>query len=756
MGSARPSKNTPNHNDLLMPTRSIGFLVGVLLCLVGLLGTTTSAQPLNPLDFTSLGTLNLSAGDYTFDTDTLTIFNNAAPGVPLFTGVADDQNGQADYFNGVWDPDNIPGQLGIPEIAVFTFDDIDLQPSANVTINGRRAIALLSQGDATIGTPLSVDGKPFSRSFGEFAGGVGGPGGFDGANGFPGGVSEDLSAGDGPGGGLPLPDLSNNEGRGGNAGFGGNGRGTSIDPELQGHSYGDLAAVLQGGSGGANSTLIGFGVPGAGGGGAIEINATESLRIDAAISASSGSATSNSFGANGSGGGIRLIGSDVAIDAPVVAIGGSENVGGGGGGRVYVEGLIDTVGLTIGESTLAATADIDVNSTHLDNDGSLLVTASLDNVGVITLAPVTTLVSVGESITFGQGVPIAASTDTVNYEILVRDARFQSGSTGVIGAAGYTSQHAIELAGETATLTGAGTLTNENQITGTGRIEVLTINAAGGTINATADTLTFTQAVTNQSGGQINAIGSTLSFDGGLISDGEVNLINTTVTGDVVNDGVVALAGSNTFTGTVSGGGSFTGTGTAAFAGTLAPGNSPGLLTFEGDLDLDPTATLEIEIGGTTPGVDYDRVEVDGFATLQGTLDVTLLNGFVPEVGDDFAFLFASGAFDASFAAINLPDLSSEGLSWELNPGGATLFLEAVPALDGDYNLDGTVDAADYTVWRAGLGTTFTEADYAVWRTNFGATSSTATSRAVPEPTAGLLSLIAISAGWLSRRRCST
>lgn len=719
-----------------------------MLCLVGLLGTTTSAQPLNPLDFMSLGTLNLSAGDYTFDTDTLTLFDNAAPGVPLFTGVADDQGGRADYLNGNW----VPGTLGIPEIAVFTFDGIDLQPSANVTINGRRAIALLSQGDATIGTALSVDGKPFSRSFGEFAGGVGGPGGFDGANGFPGGVSEDLSAGDGPGGGLPLPDLSNNEGRGGNAGFGGNGRGTSIDPELQGQSYGDLAAVLQGGSGGANSTLIGFGVPGAGGGGAIEINATESLRIDAAISASSGSATSNSFGANGSGGGIRLIGSDVAIDAPVVAIGGSIN-GGGGGGRVYVEGLIDSVGLTIGEPTLAATADIDVNSTHLDNDGNLFVTASLDNVGVITLAPATTLVAAGENIIFGQGVPIAAPTDTVNYEILVRDARFQSGATGTIEAGGYSSRYAIELAGETATLTGPGTLTNENQITGTGRVEVATINAAGGTINATNDALVFTQTVTNTSGGQINAIVSTLSFDAGLDSDGQLNLINSTVNGDVTNNGVASLAGTNTFTGNVSGNGTFTGTGTAAFAGTLAPGNSPGLLTFEGDLDLEPTATLEIELGGTTPGVDYDRVEVGGFATLEGTLEVTLVGGFVPEAGDSFGFLFASGAFDASFAAISLPDLSGQGLGWQLNPGGATLFLEVVAALAGDFNLDGTVDAADYTVWRAGLGTTFTEADYAIWRTNYGATSSATTSQTVPEPTAGLLSLIAIGAGWLSRRR---
>ncbi|MEO1496507.1 MAG: hypothetical protein AAFV43_05095 [Planctomycetota bacterium] len=697
-------------------------------------------QPLDPLDFASLGTLNLSAGDYTIDTDTLTIFDNAAPGVPLFTGVADDQYGQADTFAGVWDPVANPGQLGIPEIAVFTFDGIDLQPSANVTISGRRAIALLSRSDANIGTPLSVDAEVFAGQAGA-AGGAGGPGGFDGGRGFDGGIGlEDLLPGDGPGGGLPFPDVGNSSTVRGHAGSGGSGRSGfgSLGSALQGQSYGDLAAVLQGGSGGANTPFFGVGAfPGGGGGGAIELNAIDSLSVDAAISARGGEpevdGQTNAFG---SGGGIRLIGTDVAINAPVIAIGGG--TARGGGGRVYLEGVIDSIGLTIGQPTLAATADVDVSSGFVNPDGTPKIDPStvLNHVGVITLAPATTLVGAGESVALGQGVPIAAPTETVNYEILVRDARFQSGSTGTIGSAGYTSVHAIELAGETATLTGAGTLTNENQITGTGRVEVPTINAAGGTINATVDTLTFTQTVTNATGASINAIGSTLSFDGGLESDGEINLINSTVNGDVVNDGFVSLAGTNNFTGTVSGTGMFTGTGTSAFAGVLSPGASPGVLTFEGDLDLQPTATLEIEIGGTTPGAEHDRVEVGGFATLEGALDVTLLDGFVPALGDSFGFLFASGAYDASFTAVNLPDLSAEGLALELTPGAATLFLEAVPALAGDFNLDGTVDLADYTTWRDGLGTRFSPGDYAKWVNNFSATASAA---AAPEPHALLL-----------------
>ena len=55
--------------------------------------------------------------------------------------------------------------------------------------------------------------------------------------------------------------------------------------------------------------------------------------------------------------------------------------------------------------------------------------------------------------------------------------------------------------------------------------------------------------------------------------------------------------------------------------------------------------------------------------------------------------------------------------------------------LQGDYNGDGIVDAADYTVWRDSLGSTtalaadgdnnhvIDQADYDIWKTNFGKTS---------------------------------
>jgi arylsulfatase A-like enzyme len=46
------------------------------------------------------------------------------------------------------------------------------------------------------------------------------------------------------------------------------------------------------------------------------------------------------------------------------------------------------------------------------------------------------------------------------------------------------------------------------------------------------------------------------------------------------------------------------------------------------------------------------------------------------------------------------------------------------PLLPGDFSEDGSVDAADYVVWRKGLGTTHDQNDYGVWRANFGAGSA--------------------------------
>ena len=82
-------------------------------------------------------------------------------------------------------------------------------------------------------------------------------------------------------------------------------------------------------------------------------------------------------------------------------------------------------------------------------------------------------------------------------------------------------------------------------------------------------------------------------------------------------------------------------------------------------------------------------------------------------------------------------------------------FRDDAPVLSpGDFNADGTANAADYVVWRNGLGTSYTQADYDVWRAHFGQTAGSlgasaglpsSVKPAVPEPTSAALTLFAMS-----------
>jgi len=105
-------------------------------------------------------------------------------------------------------------------------------------------------------------------------------------------------------------------------------------------------------------------------------------------------------------------------------------------------------------------------------------------------------------------------------------------------------------------------------------------------------------------------------------------------------------------------------------------------------------------------------------------------------------------------------------------PSGGTQFPHefSVTGTTGDYNGDGAVDAADYTLWRDHLGTntllpndvtpgTVDPADYGIWKANFGtltpgAGSSLENLAAIPEPsTFAMLWPFVVVFGLLKRLR---
>lgn len=160
---------------------------------------------------------------------------------------------------------------------------------------------------------------------------------------------------------------------------------------------------------------------------------------------------------------------------------------------------------------------------------------------------------------------------------------------------------------------------------------------------------------------------------------------------------------------------------------------------------------------------------------VQGTLSLT--NPFLSDLAD--VFLATGTTLNLNYSDTDVIDsLFINGESQSEGLWGATGNVSAdfqtdlitglgllqvstfvAPGLAGDYNDNGTVDAADYVTWRKNngtgnalpndndLGTPVSSAHYDLWVTNFGSTSGGGSGgelAAIPEPSAAMLAVFAL------------
>jgi DNA-binding beta-propeller fold protein YncE len=153
----------------------------------------------------------------------------------------------------------------------------------------------------------------------------------------------------------------------------------------------------------------------------------------------------------------------------------------------------------------------------------------------------------------------------------------------------------------------------------------------------------------------------------------------------------------------------------------------------------------------------------------------------------DIAFDADGNVVVAVLGATNPPDNRGQILRYALNEGniagtlvdtlvdayppmGSIAWIQSPDAITGDFDSDGTVNAADLNKWRADFGKWVAKgggadgngngivdaADYVVWRKAFGSGSSAGVLNAVPEPgTANIVLVAAIIVGSKWRRRAS-
>jgi len=184
------------------------------------------------------------------------------------------------------------------------------------------------------------------------------------------------------------------------------------------------------------------------------------------------------------------------------------------------------------------------------------------------------------------------------------------------------------------------------------------ITKSGGAGNTSIETTLFANS------GMVNVSSGTLSF----------NSVYTQTAGVTNLNGGTLSPGTMTMTG-----GSLVGTGTLAGnlvnGGALSPGssNAAGVLMITGTYTQQPSGALNIKIGGTTAGASSDEVLVAGTAMLNGTLNLSLVNNFVPNNVPPFVIMgYQSEA--GTFSTINKPAaINQMALGVQVNPTNVTV-----------------------------------------------------------------------------------
>jgi autotransporter-associated beta strand protein len=366
-----------------------------------------------------------------------------------------------------------------------------------------------------------------------------------------------------------------------------------------------------------------------------------------------------------------------------------------GGGEVLTGVNTFSGGVSVTNASLAINSDaaLGASSGRLSlNNGTLFTLASLSAVRAVTLTGADTLNTGGHSVTLSGPV----------------------GGSGRLTATG----------GGLLTLTGSNTYSGGTTITGGSTLAVgsdAALGAPGGSLTFSNGALlalaSFTSSraiVVNQGGGAINANGYTVNLNGPITLNGA---LSSTGSGAVYFTSQAQVNGSLTVSGgifsnngqvsaqsvVVTSTGILRGTGVVnaptVIAGKLAPGNSPGTLTFTAPVMLLAGSTSEFDIDGAgtgTGGGNYSRVIVTGAAnvfTAAGALEPLLrgitgsaTNTFTPAIGSAFQVVSADGgiAITSSYTSLIQPTGLAAGTRFDAVYAPTTLTLIVTPQAYGN------------------------------------------------------------------------
>lgn len=378
--------------------------------------------------------------------------------------------------------------------------------------------------------------------------------------------------------------------------------------------------------------------------GTVQFSANNQLMGQGNLRLNSGSLVADTSGGNmsltnDSGSGHRNIA--LGTDVPTIDVIGS--------GTLTIGGVISSQGVV--SSVLTNSPVIFGSAT---SDGTIALT------GVNTYDGDTRLDGVRLAINSNSSLGNTANSQVFKV-IFSRDSTLNT-------TASFTSNRYMEInSGVTGTFEtdAATTLTQSGRIVGAGNLR----KAGAGTLTLSA-TNTYT--------------GNTTISAGTLLLDATGSIANSPVInlGTAGSQGTLDVTAKSAFTfGT---GQTLTGYGlvdigvgkTVTVAGNLAPGNSPGILTVEGSLDLLGTTvtTMELASANGIAGSGFDQVNVSENLAYNGTLSITSYLGWdLAQPGSYNLFDFASFSGNFTSVSVGAINLAFDSVNtWTATDGGTT------------------------------------------------------------------------------------
>ena len=246
------------------------------------------------------------------------------------------------------------------------------------------------------------------------------------------------------------------------------------------------------------------------------------------------------------------------------------------------------------------------------------------------------------------GGTLDANGGTINGAVALNTSTFTTSGTvngGVIVTNGAMSQTGGTINGNIGLSNSTFSITN-GTVNGAVTMNNGVLTQSGGLLNGdvslTGSLFTMTNGTLR---GALTVNNGTIAQNGGVI-DGAVVLTtggmftaNGTVTGPVTIGAGVTLGGNGSLGSTTING------------GTLAPGNSIGTLSVQGNLTLSSASTYLVEIDATAS----DRTLVAGTASLAGTVQALFATGAFTQ--RNYAIITTGGGRSGTFGALSVSNL---------------------------------------------------------------------------------------------------